>query len=133
MHDRKHLDFLFFTGFAFLVCHELDAVMQAEWRMLPVLSGLSDDTAYFWFVLLHVPLFALLMACAGSTSPSTRFRAQIGLDAFMLIHLGLHLALRAHPENTFRSALSELCIYGAGLTGLVHGGLLLRANRLRTH
>ena len=131
MHTSKHLDFLFFTAFAFLACHELDAVMQAEWRLLPILAGLDDETAYVWFVSLHVPLFALLMAWSGSTSPRTRFRAQLALDAFMSIHLVLHLVLRSHPNNTFHSPLSEVCIYGAGLIGLIHGVLLLRWNRLR--
>ena len=126
MRDWKHLDLLFFTAFAFLACHELDAVMQAEWRLLPLLNRLDDAQAYFWFVLLHVPLFALLMWSTGSTALRRRFRAQLGLDAFMVIHLGLHLALHAHPENTFHSILSELCIWGAGLAGLAHGLLLMR-------
>lgn len=131
MHTAKTLDLLFFVAFAFLVCHELDAVMQAEWRLLPVLGGLDDERAYAWFVGLHIPLFALLMWWTGSTSPRTRFRAQIALDAFMVVHLGLHLALRSHPDNTFHSTLSELCIYGAGIVGLGHAVLALRANRLR--
>ena len=129
MRDWKHLDRLFFTGFAFLACHELDAVMQAEWRLLPGLSLLDDDSGYFWFVLLHVPLFAGLMWATGSTVLRRRHRAQLTLDAFMVIHLGLHVVLRSHPDNTFHSALSELCIWGAGVTGLVHGLLLVR--RLR--
>jgi hypothetical protein len=131
MHDHKYLDLLFFIGFAFLACHELDAVMQSEWRLLPILSQLDDSIAYPWFVLLHVPLFALLLWWTGSTAPGVRFRAQITLDAFMVVHLGLHLALRSHPDNTFHSALSETCIWGAGLVGAAHGVLSLRANRLR--
>ena len=133
MQNTKLLDLLFFTAFAFLACHELDAVMQAEWRLLPILGGLDDDVAYTWFVLLHVPLFALLMRWTGSTSAKTRFISQLALDAFMVIHLGLHLALRSHPDNTFHSALSELCIYGAGLTGLAHGVLAMRHYRSSNH
>jgi threonine dehydrogenase-like Zn-dependent dehydrogenase len=52
-------------------------------------------------------------------------------DAFMSIHLVLHLVLRSHPYNTFHSLLSEVCIYGAGLVGLLHGALLFRAHGLR--
>ena len=130
MPNRNYLDLLFFTGFAFLACHELDAVMQSEWRLLPILSRLGDDTAYFWFVVLHIPLFALLMWWTGNSSPRTRLRAQLAVDAFLAIHLALHVALRSHPDNTFRSLLSELCIYGAGVAGILHGALLLRAGHL---
>ncbi len=133
MQNTKLRDLLFFTAFAFLVCHELDAVMQAEWRMLPILNALDDRLAYTWFVLLHVPLFALLMWWTGSTSQRTRLRAQLALDAFVVIHLGLHIALRSHPDNTFHSLLSEVCIYGAGLLGLVHGILAMRGYRSSSH
>ena len=68
----KYLDLLFFTGFAFLACHELDAVAQAEWRLLPLLSRMEDPDAYRWFVMLHVPLFALLLWGAASRTPSIR-------------------------------------------------------------
>ena len=86
--------------------------------------------AYFWFVVLHIPLFALLMWWTGNSSPRTRFRAQLAVDAFLAIHLALHVALRSHPDNTFQLLLSELCIYGAGVAGILHGALLLRAGHL---
>ena len=101
--------------------------------MLPVLNRLNDDTAYLWFVLLHIPLFALPMWWTASRAPRTRFVAQICVDLFIVIHLALHVALRSHPDNTFHSALSEICIYGAGIVGLVHGLLALRMSQLRQH
>jgi hypothetical protein len=72
----RHLDLLFFTGLAFLLCHELDAVAQAEWRLLPILSGMNDGDAYAVFVALHIPLFALVLWWTGSTALRTRRRSQ---------------------------------------------------------
>ena len=123
----KHLDLLFFVGLSFLFCHELDAVAQSEWRLLPVLGRLSDVDAYPAFVLLHVPLFALVLWWTGSTSPRVRYRAQLGVDAFLVVHAGLHTALRSDELYTFHSTLSELCIYGAAALALVHAPLAVRS------
>ena len=114
----RRLDLLFFVGFALLACHELDAVAQAEWRLLPLLSQMGDEDAFAVFVLIHVPLFAFLMWWTASTSPLVRFRAQLSVDAFMVIHVGLHMLFRSHADYTFHSALSEFCIFGAGAVGL---------------
>ena len=127
----RNLDLLFFVGFALLACHELDAVAQAEWRLLPFLSQMGDEEAYPVFVLIHVPLFALLLWWTGSTSTLVRFRAQLSVDAFMVIHVGLHMLFRSHEDYTFHSTLSELCIFGAGAVGLVHAPLAVRASRRR--
>ena len=124
--QRKYVDLLFFTGLSLLLCHELDAVAQAEWRLLPVLRTLNDASAYPIFVWLHVPLFALLLWWTGSTSLPVRRRAQLGVDAFLVIHAGLHTALHSHEDYTFHSTLSTHCIYGAALIGAVHALLTWR-------
>ena len=124
---RRGLDLLFFTALAFLFCHELDAVAQSEWRLLPFLSRLDDSTAYVWFVALHVPLFAGLLWWTSSTSPRTRRTAQLVLDAFMVIHAGLHFTLQHSPEYTFHSTLSEALIFGAGTLALLHATLTWRS------
>ena len=82
-------------------CHELDAVAQAEWRLLPVLNQLGDEMAYRWFALLHIPLFALLMWWTGNTSPRIRIRAQVSVDVFLVVHAGLHILFLEHPDNAF--------------------------------
>jgi len=40
-----------------------------------------------------------------------------GLDAFLVLHVVLHRALRNHAENRFRSAFSWCLILGAGACG----------------
>lgn len=129
MRTTKYLDLLFFTGFAFLACHELDAVMQSEWRLLPFLNRLPDADAYEWFVYLHIPLFAVLMWWTASTSPTVRRRAQLIIDAFLVVHAVLHFSLRHQEAYTFHSTLSEVCIFGAGAVGLLHGSLLVARRR----
>ena len=125
----RYLDLLFFTGLAFLLCHELDAVAQAEWRLLPFLSEMNDSDAYVMFVALHVPLLALMLWWTGSTVLRTRRRAQLLVDAFLVIHAGLHTALRFQADYTFHTTLSEACIYGAAVLGLIHAALSIRSAR----
>ena len=126
---QRYLDLLFFTGFAFLLCHELDAVAQAEWRLLPFLSGMNDGDAYVVFVVLHIPLLALLLWWTGATVVRTRQRSQLFVDAFLVIHAGLHTALRSHGDYTFHTTLSDVCIYGAAALGLIHAALSVRSAR----
>jgi len=123
----RYLDLLFFTGLAFLLCHELDAVAQAEWRLLPFLSEMNDGDAYVVFVLLHVPLLALVLWWTGTTAPRARHRSQLLVDAFLVIHAGLHTALRSHEDYTFHTTLSDVCIYGAAALGLIHAALSIRS------
>jgi hypothetical protein len=125
----RHLDLLFFTGFALLLCHELDAVAQAEWRLLPLLSLMNDTDAYAMFVALHVPLLALVLWWTSSTVLATRRRSQLFVDAFLVIHAALHTALHSHADYTFHTTLSEVCIYGAAVLGLIHAALSIRSAR----
>jgi hypothetical protein len=120
---------VFFTGFSLLVAHELDAVEQAEWRLLPLLNRMPDDTAYVVFVALHVPLIAGLMWLTTHVSPRIRQRSQLGVDAFLIIHAALHWFLSSDPLYTFHSSLSNALIFGGGLVGLVHLLLLVRSSR----
>lgn len=117
---QRVLDLLFFTALSLLLCHELDAVAQSEWRLLPVLKRLSDESAYGWFVALHIPLFALLLWWTSSTIPKIRCVAQLTLDGFMMVHAGLHLALHDRPEYTFHAPLSEALIFGAAVLATAH-------------
>lgn len=107
---------LFVLGFCFLLAHEMDAVRLKEWRMLPVLSGMDGEVGYRAFVLLHVPLYALLLwGILGGGDAG--FVLIIVLDAFFVVHLALHVFLRNLPENRFGSVFSWALILGAGAFG----------------
>ena len=52
---------IFWTDFAFLLAHGVDAVVQSEWRPPPVINLLADKPAYKVFIALHVPFVVILM------------------------------------------------------------------------
>lgn len=110
-------DFLLFSVLGLLFTHELDAIRHHEWRLFPGLNRLRDDQGYVVFTLIHVPLFALLIALAAQPV-SARGSFEVGVHAFALIHAGLHLGFRRHPAYGFRGWVSNGLIAGAALVGV---------------
>jgi hypothetical protein len=104
---------LFILTFALIMGHEFDAMTHHEWRLLPVLNLLPEETGRTAFVAMHVPLIALLMWL--NARGGLIFYASFG--AFCAIHVGLHWWFESHPLYTFEGALSHVLIYGAGLAG----------------
>lgn len=111
---------LFYLGFATLMAHELDAMTQAEWRLLFVLSRLPDAIAEMAFVLAHIPLVAGLLWITHSRNPVLRRWSRIAVAIFLVIHAGLHKRLDHSPLYTFDSDLSLGLIYGGGVLGLLY-------------
>ncbi len=103
--------------------HELDAVAQAEWRLLYGLRDLEPAQARTLFIALHVPLCMALMLLAGHPRPRVRHASRRWLAGFALVHAGLHYRLQEHPLYLFDSLLSQGLIYGCAGAGL--GYLLL--------
>ena len=124
-HRSQWPNAIFCLGFALLLGHELDAVARAEWRLLPILSGLADATAERAFVLLHIPLVASLLWASFHRSERVRSRTRIGLCAFLVVHGGLHAALSGHPHNQFEAPVETITVYGAAAVGALY--LFLRA------
>ena len=111
---------LFKLSFSTLLAHELDAMTQAEWRLLFVLRCFPDLLARNLFITLHVPVVAILLWLTQHQSKVVQRWAKAGLASFMLLHAGLHWNLRNHPLSTFTSPLSLSLIYGAGLLGFIY-------------
>lgn len=109
---------LFYLGFATLTTHELDAMTQSEWRVLWLLRELPDPLARDLFVLLHVPLLALLLWLTFHPQARIREGSRLALSGFLVVHVGLHLASQGHPAYSFFSPLSLSLIYGGGWLGL---------------
>lgn len=114
------LELLVLIGFGLLATHELDAMTQSEWRLLYVLRDLPEQLARDLFVILHVPLFALIAALLWHHDEKIRSRSRSLFAMFLVIHVGLHYRLSDHPLYQFNSALSQLLIFAAGLTGLLY-------------
>ncbi|NJN08079.1 MAG: hypothetical protein HC836_07800 [Richelia sp. RM2_1_2] len=111
---------LFYLSFATIITHELDAMTQSEWKLLFVLKNLPEYTASPFFVILHIPLIALLLWLTNNQSLVIKNWSRIGLAGFLIIHSGLHKLLENNPNNTFNSSLSLRLIYGSGLLGLLY-------------
>lgn len=106
---------------ALLATHELDAMTHAEWRLLPVLSALEDETAREIFVLLHIPLFAGILA-AIYLAPWKR-RAAVILCTLTIIHAIAHWLLSGSPLYTFTAPIETITVYGGALSSAVYLGL----------
>jgi L-cystine uptake protein TcyP (sodium:dicarboxylate symporter family) len=97
--------------------HEMDAIRCKEWRIFPVLSMIKDDKLGFnIFILAHIPLFYFLFKYL-SVNNNAAFR--LGLDYFLIIHLGLHLFFLLHKKNEFKDWVSWSIIGGAAFCGLL--------------
>ena len=112
-------ELVFYLGLAFLFTHELDAMPNHEWRVLPVTSFLSDAVGMNAFVLAHVPIFAVVVGCIASLNLKIRSVAQNTASGFLIAHAALHFAFSGHPEYEFDSLLSAALIYGAALLGVL--------------
>jgi len=110
----------FYLGLGTLFTHELDAISNHEWRLLPILRSLPDLLAMNTFVLLHVPLFALLVALIASTDALLRKRARLAVSVFLIIHAGLHLWFMNDASYEFVSTISSMLIFGGALFGGLH-------------
>ena len=114
----------FYLGLALLFTHELDAMPNHEWQVLPLLRNLADDAGRITFVLAHVPIFAIVIACIASLNLKVRSKARAIASAFLVVHAILHFAFSGHPAYAFESLLSNGLIYGAAFCGTVF--LLMR-------
>ena len=117
---------VFYLGVGLLFTHELDAMSNHEWLVLPLLSGLPQEYGKLVFVLAHIPVFAGVVALLSSSNESVRSKTRFGLSAFLVVHGVLHAAFIAHENYQFSSLLSNLLIFGAALCGLAY--LILNRN-----
>ncbi len=110
--------FFFFSGLAFIMTHEMDAIRCKEWELFPGLSSLKEPLARFLFIILHVPLYVALFYYLWSGPAMTLNQSLItGLNIFFMIHVVLHLLMYRHPKNRFKSVMSWVLIVGAGVCG----------------
>jgi hypothetical protein len=121
---------LFYLGVATLIAHELDAMTHTEWRLLWILRNLPEQMASDIFVILHIPLLAILLWLTNHESLIVRDRSKVIVAAFLLVHTGLHQRLQHHPDYTFNSLLAGSLIYGGGLFGLLYLIMNFRYGRI---
>lgn len=108
---------IFYIGMSTLFTHELDAIINHEWRLLPLLGWLTDEYGEIVFILIHIPLFAILIALVASTNIKTRSLSRIGISIFLVIHGLLHVVFMRSTSYEFTSTLSIILIFGGALFG----------------
>lgn len=123
-------DAVFYLAFGALVTHELDAVANHEWRVLPLTSWLPENAGYQLFLLAHIPLAAGLTALAASRQVRVRRWSRIGISLFLVLHAGLHSLFGGSPVYEFSSPTSAALIYGGAFLALIH--LLFEYQEKRT-
>lgn len=112
-------ELVFYVGLAFLFTHELDAMPNHEWRVLPATSFLSDSVGMNTFLIAHIPIFAVVIGCVASLNLKTRSIAQNVASGFLVAHALLHVAFSGHANYEFDSLISSLLIYGAAFFGIL--------------
>ncbi len=110
----------FFIGFSSLITHEIDAIANHEWRVLPIIRGLPDVIGMNTFIIAHVPIFAVLVALVSSPNNRTRMVSRLVISTFLLVHCLLHLLFMNHHNYEFESNISNILIFGGGIFGGLH-------------
>jgi hypothetical protein len=116
----------FFLGLGLLFTHELDAVANHEWRTLPLLGTLPDDTGMRVFIAAHVPLFAILIALVGSRNGRIRALSRLAVGVFLVVHGSLHALSVGEPTYEFSSGLSRVLIFGGSVFGALYLALSVK-------
>ena len=110
----------FYLGLGSLFTHEIDAIPNHEWRGLPLLGTLPDETGMLVFIAAHVPLFAILIALAASGNERIRRLSRLGISAFLVVHGLLHVLSSSEPSYEFSSGLSRVLIFGGSALGALY-------------
>jgi hypothetical protein len=110
----------FYLGLALLFTHELDAMPNHEWRVLPLLGRLADSGGETAFVMAHIPIFAIVIACIASLDPRIRSISRDIASGFLVVHALLHFAFSGHPSYEFNALSSTILIYGSAVCGLMY-------------
>ncbi len=118
-------DIIFNLGFALLLTHELDAIKRKEWRIFPLIKNFEEDFGYKLFVLFHIPLIFILLWLNLNLVEELKFWFRICFDAFLIIHLGLHILFRNAEKNEFNNGFSKFLISITALIGFAHLFLIL--------
>ncbi|WP_417145062.1 DUF6713 family protein [Raoultibacter massiliensis] len=107
---------IFALGFSLLLIHEMDAIRCKEWNMFTGLKTMKEESAFRFFLVLHLPLYVLAITLLISRIQIVGFYL---VDVFLVLHVVLHLLFKRNTANNFRN-LSHAIIYLSGVCGAIH-------------
>ncbi len=111
------LTIIFSLNLALLSVHEMEAIRYQEWKMFLILKDMEDKKAYMMFLLLHIPLYTILILLLYSTY---YMLAVYIVDVFLIAHLILHLCFTKHVNNKLSNKLSMSIIAVMGILSVIH-------------
>ncbi len=114
----RHL--IFYLGLGTLFTHELDAMVNYEWRLLPWINGLTDEAGMVVFIFLHIPLCAALISMVASIKEKIRTFSRWGISLFLIVHAILHIVFMGNDHYEFASWVSNVLIFGGALLGALY-------------
>lgn len=117
-----------YLAVAMFFTHELDAMRNNEWLVLPLTSWLANEHGETVFVWAHIPLFALLVAGLSSLNMKIRGNTRLGFSIFLVIHGVLHAAFMPHAKYEFESLTSNVLIFGGAILGALYIALSQRSS-----
>ena len=94
---RRIRDLAFYLGLGALFTHEIDAIPNHEWRGMPLLGTLRDQTGMLVFIAAHVLFFAVLIALVASKDERSRRFSRLGISVFLVVHALLHALSAGEP------------------------------------
>lgn len=103
-----------------LLMHEFDAFHLGEWKMFGILKRMDERAQYLLFLYLHIPLVFLLFYYLYSTLNGSNFYLWVGINAFNVVHLCIHLVANKWKTNVFSSAHSYVFIAGTALISFIN-------------
>lgn len=109
-----------------LFTHEFDAMTNSEWELLPLINLLPVEYGKNIFVLLHIPLFAVLVALISSQNIQARSKAWFWISMFLVFHGVLHGAYMFHEKYEFNSMISNILIFGGAICGIAYLALNIK-------
>ena len=127
---RRIRDLAFYLGLGALFTHEIDAIPNHEWRGMPLLGTLRDESGMLVFIAAHFLFFAVLIALVASRDERVRRFSRLGISAFIVVHALLHVLSAGAPTYEFSSRLSRLLIFGGAVLGGLYLVLSLKRERV---
>lgn len=115
---------LFTIILSLLLVHEMDAIRAKEWKMFAIFKNMTEEKACGAFILLHLPLFLVVLYILSNGGPVATRVLQTAVDLFLLAHAALHYGFRKHSANGFRSRFSKFIIYSDSALAFLHLCLL---------
>ncbi len=118
--SKSWLNIIFYIGLGILFTHELDAMLNHEWRVLPITNWLSDENGKLVFLFLHIPIFSTIVALVASKNEKVMNGTRIGISIFLILHALLHILYMNAEGYEFNALSSNILIFGGAAFGALY-------------